>query len=379
MRRGSRARSLTAAATLAGAVLVGLAGPGGVAAQAVPPRAVRAVGPAAESAPQAPAALAWHRLHLLNSWKSAATSMTPSGTPSYGIRDGVVYLTGKIRKPAAGSSTFARLPAGYRPAHALWIQVLTGADDVPGTLRIEPDGVMSAYNGDALTSTSLAMVSFPTRVVKTHSLALVSGWGSGQGAYNSGRPAYSISHGIVYISGSLIASSGTPPTVAATLPAFARPKHTIYLTVYTFDGASGSLVITPGGLLEAYGSSRASYTSLAGISYPVASTRWHALRLLADWTVAAPLLDAGHPSYAVINGIVYLSGGAQQPSPAGALLCQMPKAARSKHALSALVYAGDGQSGSATSYSSLLVVSSEPTSISQQFISLAGMSYPVGT
>ncbi len=392
MRRRSRMRSVTTAAiTLGVTAAVALAGAGG--AQAAASRAGAAPGVAAQAAAAAArpgtaqghaaaAPLAWHNLRLRNGWKSASALHLSYGKPGYAIRDGVVYLKGAIKQPASGSSQFAVLPKGARPAHALYLQVATGTGSdtaVPGTLLIYPGGQMEAYNGGATAFTSLGMVSFPLKSVRAHSLALAAGWKSGQGTYGTGAPAYAISHGVVYISGSLIATSGTPPTVAATVPAAARPKHTLRMTVYTVGGSTGFLLITPSGDLDVYGSEIAGYVSLAGISYPVKSTRWHALRLDSTWEPASSGLGAGHPAYAEISGVVYLTGGASQPpGPGDGLLAGLPKSARTKHTITALTYSGDENYGILSATSDLLLASSNPFSIDQDFTSLSGLSYPAG-
>jgi hypothetical protein len=378
MRRGSRMRSLAAVtAVLAGTGAAALAGTGGAVAQAAPPRAGMVADPHAASAPHAAAAFTWHRLKLLNGWKSASTTSIPAGTPSYAVRDEVVYLNGAIKQPVAGSEEFARLPAGSRPAHTLWMQVLTGTS-VLGTLRVFPDGLMSAYNGGATTETSMAMVSFPTARIRSHALTIGSGWESGQSVFSSGNPAYAISHGVVYLSGSLEGTEADPPLGALTLPRAARPKHSMFLTVYTFSGSTGTLVILPTGQLDVYGSEAPSFTSLAGISYPVSSTRWHDLKLYAGWTPSTSPAGAGHPAYAVVNSVIFLTGGAQQPTPGSVVFAQLPRSARPKQELSGLTYAGDEGWAAVTSHGHDLYVFSNPAGISQTFTSLAGLSYPLG-
>jgi hypothetical protein len=371
-------RSLAAVtAVLAGTGAAALAGTGGAVAQAAAARAGRVADPHVASAPHGAAAFTWHRLKLLSGWKSASTTSIPTGTPSYAVRDGVVYLNGAIKQPVSGNQEFARLPAGSRPAHTLWIQVLT-ATSVLGTLRVYPDGVMSAYHGGATSETSLAMVSFPTTRIRSHSLTIGSGWTSGQGAFSSGNPAYAVSHGVVYLSGSLVRTEADPPIDALTLPRAARPKHAMFLTVYTFSSSTGTLVILPTGQLDVYGSEASSFTSLAGISYPVASTRWHDLKLYSDWIPSTSPAGAGHPAYAVVNSVVFLTGGAQQITPGSIVFAQLPRSARPKQELSALIYAGDEEWAAVTAHGHDLFVSSQPASTSQTFTSLAGLSYPLG-
>jgi hypothetical protein len=371
-------RSLVAVtAVLAGTAGSALAMTGGTVALAAARHGVAAAA-ATPRARHATAAFSWHRLKLLDGWKSASTHAISTGTPSYAIRDGVVYLNGEIKQPVSGSETFARLPAGSRPAHTLWIQVLTGTTDVPGTLRVYPDGAMAAYRGVATSETSLAMVSFPTARIKSHALPIGSGWESGQSAYSGGNPAYAISHGVVYLSGSLVGTEADPQAIALTLPRAARPKHAMFLTVYTYFGSTGTLLIEPTGKLEVFGSEASSFTSLAGLSYPVASTRWHALVLQSTWIPSTLPAGVGHPAYAVVNGVVFLTGGAQQITAGSIVFAQMPRSARSKHELSALTYASDEQWAGVTSFGRYLFAFSQPPSVSETFTSLAGLSYPIG-
>ena len=107
-----------------------------------------------------------HPLHLLNGWKSAAAAYK-SGAPSYGLSNGVVYLSGGMYQPIQGKAQFARLPARYRPATNLFItvSVAQGLTNF-GTLFISPRGVMEVYapagaNTPVSDFTALSGVSFP--------------------------------------------------------------------------------------------------------------------------------------------------------------------------------------------------------------------------
>jgi hypothetical protein len=56
--------------------------------------------------------------------------------------------------------------------------------------------------------------------------------------------------------------------------------------------------------------------ALASISFPVAGTRWIYLKLAAPWASDASQSGTGASAYAVIDGIVYLTGSMRQPSQA---------------------------------------------------------------
>ena len=318
-------------------------------------------------------AFTWHPLALVNGWASASTTSLRTGKPAWAVHDGVVYLRGAVKQPAGGSSAFATLPASARPAHNLYIQVYTNSD-TPGILYIGADGTMEAYDGNATTFTSISAVSYPTAAVKSTKLTLKNGWASSQPTYNTGNPAYAVSRGVVYLSGSM--HGGTTSAPAFVLPKAARPAHVMYVSVYTFDGSTGFLEILPTGEVDAEGADAASYTSLASISFPVASTKWHNFKLEAGWKSDAQTYGTGAPSYAVINGIDYLTGSMDQPVSGTGLWTDLPAAARSTDVLEIEVYTVNGTAGSIAITNSLGLVSSNPFTDAEAFTSLAAVAYP---
>lgn len=129
--------------------------------------------------------------------------------------------------------------------------------------------ILSVGGGAAYAATSAAR----TPAITWHTLTLLHGWKSSQGQYGTGNPGYSVSNGIVYLSGSLHQASGTKDQFA-TLPKGARPTHDLYITVYTYDGTSGTLYIGANGVLDAYSLTAADardFTSLAAVSFPTSS------------------------------------------------------------------------------------------------------------
>jgi hypothetical protein len=319
-------------------------------------------------------AVTWHSLALQNGWESARTSSLITGTPAWAIHDGVVYLRGAVKQPNSGGSvTFATLPASARPAHTLYIQDYTNSD-TPGILYIGSDGTMQAYDGNAFTFASLSAVSYPSAAVKSHNLTLKNGWMSSQPDYGTGNPAYAVSHGVVYLSGSM--HTGGTSQVPFVLPKAARPTHLMYISVYTFDGTTGFLEILPDGKVYVQGTDAASYTSLASLSFPVASTKWHAFKLEGGWKSGASHYSTGAPSYSVINGVVYLTGSMYQATGDTGLWTDLPAAARSKDVLEIEVYTFDGTTGAVAITNSLGLVSSDPFSNAEAFTSLAGIAYP---
>lgn len=328
----------------------------------------------AADGPRRPAAtIAWHRLHLINGWRSANGQGFDPGNPSYAISAGVVYLSGGIEQLTGSKTTFAVLPAKARPAHRLYIEVFTNAGTV-GTLKVNPSGTMDLLNGAVRAFTALAGVSFPTRGIKPHLLKLLHGWTSGQSAFDSGAPGYAISGGIVRLSGS--ARSGST-NLLAVLPKAARQTHFMYLSVFTLGGNPGSLVIRPGGDVLAFGTDAGKLTSLAAISYPVAKTTWHKISLSARWKSSQSVYDSGDPSYTVIHGVVYLSGSLHQVKGVSGLFGQLPVAARPARILEIGTYTFDGAYGYLSlTPSGLISVVSVPPNSAEAYTSLAAISYP---
>ncbi|HEY1618027.1 MAG TPA: hypothetical protein VGG25_10440, partial [Streptosporangiaceae bacterium] len=292
--------------------------------------------------------------------------------PAWAIRDGVVYLRGAVTETVTGTSLFSQLPVGARPSRNLYIEVYTASDST-GDLFIVSDGSLEAYNGEATTFTSLATVSFPTAAVAAHRLTLQNGWQSSQSTYQTGNPSYAVSHGVVYLSGSL---HGGKSELAFVLPKAARPAHLMNISVYTMDGSIGWLTIRSTGQVRIGGGGSADYTSLATVSFPVASTKWHAFKLIADWHSGASRFRTGAPSYAVVSGVVFLAGSMYQSS-AGTigLWTDVPAAAQPRHVLEIKAYMLNGAAG-AVAMTTLGLVSSNPFSTARAYTSLAGISYP---
>jgi hypothetical protein len=103
-----------------------------------------------------------------------------------------------------------------------------------------------------------------------HTLTLTNGWRhGGYGSYTASF--YKDSEGIVHLRGS--AAHGTYDDVAFTLPRADRPSHTLWLSIYAYDGSSGGLEIKSNG--QAYlfdpdsGADVTAYASLDGVSFPV--------------------------------------------------------------------------------------------------------------
>jgi hypothetical protein len=365
--------SLRSARTLVPAVTV-LALAGGTAAAAAPATTDHQAASAMSrgSGQPASAAFTWHPLTLLDGWQSASAKLLVTGKPAWALHNGVIYFRGAIKQPATGNAKFAKLPKFARPTHNLYMQVYTNSD-VPGIFYVGADGTLEAYDGNAVLFTSLAAVSYPTSAIKPHKLTLKNGWTSSQPDYGTGDPSYAVSKGVVYLSGSL--HGGSNP-LAATLPKAARPDRELFISIYTFDGATGYLDIMPDGEVGVFGPDAGAYTSLANISYPVAGTRWHKFTLEDGWT-PIPASLTGHPAYTVINGVVYFTGGMHETKDKVGLWTSMPKGVRTAaDVLEIEAYTTNGTAGAIAVTNLFGLVSSMPFSNARQFTSLAGIAYP---
>jgi hypothetical protein len=257
-----------------------------------------------------------------------------------------------------------------------------------GFVIVHPNGVMQAWAdpySDAQGFTGLAGISYPAKAMAMSKMSLENGWQSSDSQWGTGDPSYSVSNGMVYLSGSLNQPAGDIQAFGV-LPPAARPAHTMYLSVYTFNGTIGLLEIDTNGTMLAYDGGAQQYTSLAGVSFPMASAPANLLTLINGWHSAQPPYGTGDPSYWVKNGVVHLSGSLiQPPAPGGTQdFALLPPAARPKYYLyiktavsppDSIAAAGD----IVISPDGRLYSDSFPLSESKAFTSLAGISYPAGS
>jgi hypothetical protein len=237
----------------------------------------------------------------------------------------------------------------------------------------------------ATSFTGLAGISYPAQAMAMSTLPLENGWQSSDSQFGTGDPSYSVSNGMVYLSGSLNQPAGDIQ-VFGVLPPAARPTHPMYLSAYTYNGAIGELEIDTNGNMLVYEGGAQQYTSLAGVSFPVASTTMNTLTLINGWQSAQPPYGTGDPSYSVKNGVVHLSGSLVQPPAPGDTqdFAVLPPAARPKNYLyiktevsppDSIAAAGD----IVISPDGRMYSDSFPLNESEAFTSLAGISYPVGS
>jgi hypothetical protein len=210
--------------------------------------------------------------------------------------------------------------------------------------------------------------------VRWRTLTLRNGWTSSQSQYGSGDPAVAVQRGIVYLSGSMHQASGTS-TWFATLPRGFRPRHNLWLPVYSFSGTEGSLRIAATGQMYAFGGAVTAYTSLAGISYPIASVRLHNLGLVNGWTSSQGQFNSGNPAAGIQGGVVYLAGSMHAVSATGNLFATIPAGLRPAHNMFVPAYTFDGAPGGiAVSLAGRMFAFGQADS---GYTSLAGISYPV--
>src|SRR5262249_19664828 len=91
----------------------------------------------------------WQPLTLLNGWQSEQSAFG-TGDPSYCLTsDGMVYLAGSLAAPnGTYYDEFAVLPSYAAPAHFDFLNVYT-MNGAVGDLRVDPDGSLHAYGGQA--------------------------------------------------------------------------------------------------------------------------------------------------------------------------------------------------------------------------------------
>jgi hypothetical protein len=331
---------------------------------------------AAGSAPAATAPVTWHKLTLINGWQSSQ-STRGTGDPSYAIKGGMVYLSGALHGGSA-DSVFAVLPKAARPAGYLYMTVST-AGGIRGTLRISHGGQMLVYGTPAANPTklaSLAAVSFPAAATSQHKLALVNGWTSAQAPYGTGDPSYVVKNGIVHLSGSV---KGGTDSGFAYLPTAPLPAVFTYRGVYTYNSTYGAVIVNSHNFLEvAQSDDTKMFTSLAGISLPLKSVIQHKVTLLNGWKSAQQVYSTAPFSYAVKDGIVYLSGAVRRASGTSNVIAVLPKAARPAHVLYISAYTAFATPGALVIRPNGRVSITSPTDPSgaPTLTSLAAISYP---
>ncbi len=175
-----------------------------------------------------------------------------------------------------------------------------------------------------------------------HPFPLLNGWQSAsKKLLVTGKPAWAYRNGVVYFRGAIEQPNASASDTFAKLPKYARPAHTLYITVYTNGDALGILYVGNGGTVEAFGGNAVTFTSLAAVSYPTAAVKSQTLTLKGGWTSSQSAYGTGNPSYAISGGVVYLSGS-MHTGGSSQLAAVLPAAARPAHRMVILVYTFQG-------------------------------------
>jgi hypothetical protein len=115
------------------------------------------------------------------------------------------------------------------------------------------------------------------------------------------------------------------------------------------------------------------------------TVRLHPLKLVNGWKSAArTAFNSGGPSYAVSNGVVYLSGGIYQPRQGKAEFAVLPRGARPATNVFITVSIDEGLANFGTLFISPkgvmeVYVPSAAGTPASDFSSLAGVSFPLGS
>jgi hypothetical protein len=387
--------TVLATGALAASIGVGPVGPAGAAMpvhadrlRIANARVYQAIGGGALPA-SAVSRVVWHRLALINGWRSA-NSPYGTGNPSYAVRHGIVYLAGSVRQPRGTNNVLAVLPRGARPSHQVELTVEEAGS--PGFLSICPCGDLAVWtrpgNKNARRLTSLAAISFPAASTKLHYLTLLNGWNPGDSLGDS-PPAYAMVDGVLHLTGGMNMTPQPSVNAFTVLPKAIRPWFGTAAAINIPDQnyyyqSPGTLTFFPDGEAFAGGPYSQSISELGGVSLPVAKFAWHRLKPLNGWTWLRVYGD-GAPSYSVTRGIVYLSGGVEflsATAPGSGPIAILPTAARPAHNL----YIPLDNVSATTSVVTLLIepngkmfIRHIPVTSTYKEESLAGISYPLGS
>lgn len=199
-----------------------------------------------------------------------------------------------------------RLPA-VRPALAAVrvARLVVAASLIAGAVVALSGGPASAAPAPACPAGPVGMT--------WHLLTLLNGWESANNEYGTGDPCWAVRDGIVYLSGSLTLPGGTPSSsaVAAALPQAAQPFQEIGAVTYTVDGTQGFVAASVYGKLmvsSPNSTDAQQYTSLAGISYPAASTGTTLLPTVNGWQGLDTTLGWVNPAWTQTAGTIHLTG-----------------------------------------------------------------------
>ena len=119
--------------------------------------------------------------------------------------------------------------------------------------------LFAAFGGGAFAATSLSR-----SALNWHTAATLNGWTLYQNGYANAGYALD-SDGVVHLRGAL--KDGGSGMVAFTLPKGYRPTHDLYMPIYSFHAAVGSLNVLPNGDVIPFGNYVGRYAGLDGVSF----------------------------------------------------------------------------------------------------------------
>jgi hypothetical protein len=214
---------------------------------------------------------------LLNGWQSAQGTYN-TGDPSYSVSNGIVHLSGSLRRPAGtpsdsfpfGAWAAATLPTSALPSDNCFLPL--AYTYAGGIMTLPVDSGSGTLYGANAQYTSLAGISYPPAPTAWQPLTLLNG--SGPLSWCNTAPSYFISGNVVYLTGTMAVPAGSNGEIAV-LPPAARPTHELYMIVNNYYGSSESpasyltLRIDPSGAMWIFNPSGDSFVLpiLAGLSF----------------------------------------------------------------------------------------------------------------
>lgn len=237
---GQLAAALSAATMALGAAVAGLA-------WAVPAQAARA----------SAVTMASPSLIAVNTLNWSGNAGFGSRAPAwYKDNSGAIHLQGAATQTSASgprASLLATLPAAARPASSLYFVVDT-RNGTYADLAILPSGQIALIDPRPPAEKGFSFVSLEGIIYRpkpSPSVITTIGpdWSPFAG-FGSRVPAwFTDKSGLLHLQGAARQTSTTSstPNLIAILPAAARPAHSLYFVVHTFNGTYADLAILPGG------------------------------------------------------------------------------------------------------------------------------------
>ena len=238
-------------------------------------------------------------------------------------------------------------PGRRRPARWLAAAAL-------GALAVTATAAAQAQAATPAVHTRAAISRAATRLATTlHPIAVNTRNWSGKAGFGSRRPAWYLDDsGVIHLQGAAKQTNDVTAfaPLIGTLPAAARPAHSIYTIAHSFDGTFAGVEIDTSGEIFAIPPGGPavkdfSFVSLEGITYRPSGSGFRIPLNTANWTGPAQGTTSRPPAwYADGSGVVHLQGAAEQISTSGSfadVIGALPAAARPAQDLYFVVNAGE--------------------------------------